>query len=122
MTVGGTVSMFAPEVGVPIAVGGAIVASIGQAMDNAAAQAKAIEIKSAYINVQKQTNQASAIADLNLAGMQQTAATSLVNSFNQGGTGSKFISSQVKASLGKTYKNENRIFICWLEMRLNVFS
>ena len=108
MAVGGAVSMFAPQVGVPIMVGAAIVSQIGKSMDAAAEKSKQLAIKRAVINVANQTNSSAAVANLEEAVGGVSEAVRLVNKYNSGGSGYAGLLSGAQAMTGTTFVNSGQ--------------
>ena len=109
MSVGGAVSMFAPEVGVPLMVGAAIVTQIGKSMDAAAEKAKQIAIKSAVVNIANQTNSLQAVSNLQQAlGITAAEAVKYVAKYNQGGSEYKNIVTGAQNLTGTTFINSGQ--------------
>ena len=122
MTVGGAVTMFAPEIGVPIMVGAAIVTSIGKAMDSAAEASKQLAIKSAVVNIANQTNSSQAVANLQEAlGVSAAESVRIVNKYNSGGSGYAGLISGAKKLTGTEFMNsgQGRDFVSALQAAIS---
>ena len=124
MTVGGAITMFAPQVGVPVMVGAAIVSQIGKSMDAAAEKSKQLAIKNAVINVANQTNAVQAAASLSAAlGISTVDANEIVRKYSLG-TGYTQITKAAQNITGTTFLNsgDGKAFVAALQAAVGTDS